>query len=162
MILNLNRRLRGLDSSKLPKNSPVNWTITIWFYYIFTTLVAEIAFSNLLAATKRFFRQMMKKEEKISQLQNDLQESMKQLTIIKGILPKVTEERDMMWQEVKQCTEKNMLLNSEVSILKKKIEALDEDVLLKEGQITILKDTLGSKSFDLLASPDRTHEFLLE
>lgn len=105
---------------------------------------------------------MIKKEEKIGQLQNDLQESMKELTIIKGILPKVTEERDMMWQEVKQYTEKNMLLNSEVNMLKKKIEVLDEDVLLKEGQITILKDSLGSKSFDLLASPDRTHEFLLE
>lgn len=105
---------------------------------------------------------MIKKEEKMGQLQNDLQESMKELTITKGILPKVTEERDMMWQEVKQYTEKNMLLNSEVNMLKKKIEALDEDVLLKEGQITILKDSLGSKSFDLLESPDRTHEFLLE
>lgn len=106
--------------------------------------------------------QMIKKEEKINQLETELEESTKELTIVNGILPKVTEERDMMWQEVKQYTEQNMLLNSEVNILKRKIEALDEDVLLKEGQITILKDSLGRKSFDLLASPDRTHEFLLE
>jgi len=46
--------------------------------------------------------------------------------------------------------------------LKKKIEALEEDILLKEGQITILKDTLGSRPFDLLGSPSCTREFLLE
>ncbi|KNA07662.1 hypothetical protein SOVF_169820 [Spinacia oleracea] len=106
--------------------------------------------------------QMMKKDDRMNELQNDLQESVKELSIIRGILPKVTEERDIMWEEVKHYTEKNMLLNSEVNMLKKKTDALEEDVLLKEGQITILKDSLGSKSFDLLASPDRTHEFLLE
>lgn len=94
-------------------------------------------------------------------LQSDLQESTKELTVTRGILPKVSEERDMMWEEVKKYNEKNMLLNSEVNLLKKKIETLDEEVLFKEGQITILKDTLGSKPFDLLASPDNTREFLL-
>ncbi|KAM1367749.1 hypothetical protein ACFX2H_001148 [Malus domestica] len=55
----------------------------------------------------------------------------------------------MMWEEVKKYNEKNMLLNSEVNMLKNKIETLDEDILLKEGQITILKDTIGrNKSFD--------------
>ncbi|XVE75290.1 hypothetical protein DITRI_Ditri12bG0082900 [Diplodiscus trichospermus] len=107
--------------------------------------------------------QMLKKDEKISRLQNDLQESMKELSILQGILPKVSQERDLMWEEVKQYSEKNMLLNSEVNVLKKKIEALDEDVLLKEGQITILKDTISkNKAFDLLGSPDSTREFLLE
>lgn len=67
-----------------------------------------------------------------------------------------------MWEEVKQCSEKNMLLNAEVNVLKKKIEALDEDLLLKEGQITILKDSLGNKPFDPFASLDSTREFLLE
>ncbi|KAK8987168.1 hypothetical protein V6N11_055480 [Hibiscus sabdariffa] len=107
--------------------------------------------------------QMLKKDDNISCLQNDLQESMKELTILRGILPKVSEERDLMWEEVKQYSEKNMLLNSEVDVLKKKIETLDEDVLLKEGQITILKDTLSNnKTFNLLGSPDLTREFLLE
>lgn len=77
-------------------------------------------------------------------------------------MPKVSEERDMMWDEVKQYSEKNMQLNVEVNALKKKIESLDEDILLKEGQITILKDTLGNKRFDLLGSPDSMREFLLE
>ncbi|MBA0725681.1 hypothetical protein Golax_022245 [Gossypium laxum] len=107
--------------------------------------------------------QMLKKDDNISRLQNDLQESMKELSILRGILPKVSEERDLMWEEVKQYSEKNMLLNSEIEVLKKKIETLDEDILLKEGQITILKDTLSNnKSFNLLGSPDLTREFLLE
>ncbi|XVF75449.1 hypothetical protein PTKIN_Ptkin13bG0189800 [Pterospermum kingtungense] len=106
---------------------------------------------------------IMKKDEKISSLQDELQESMKELNILRGILPKVSQERDLMWEEVKQYNEKNMLLNSEVNVLKKKIEALDEDILLKEGQITILKDTISNnKTFNLLGGPDSTTDFLLE
>ncbi|EEF37315.1 ATP binding protein, putative [Ricinus communis] len=123
------------------------------------------AMDNLSCAShklKDFELQMQKKDENVSRLRSDLQESLKELTVIRGILPKVSEERDLMWEEVKQYNEKNMLLNSELNILKKKIEALDEDILLKEGQITILKDTLGSKPFDLLASPDHMQEFLLK
>lgn len=81
---------------------------------------------------------------------------------MRGILPKVSEERDLMWEKVKQCSEQNMLLNSEVNVLKKKIEALDEDIDVKDGQITILKESLSKKSFDdLLGSPDSMHEFWL-
>ncbi|CAM8968050.1 unnamed protein product [Rhodiola kirilowii] len=106
--------------------------------------------------------QNLKKDENISQIQNDLQKSTEELKIIKGILPKVSDERDLMWEEVKQYSEKNMLLNAEINALKKKIEALDEDVLLKEGQISILKDSLGRKPFDLLGSPNLAREFLLD
>ncbi|XP_073036833.1 uncharacterized protein [Primulina eburnea] len=102
--------------------------------------------------------QMMKKDEIIDQLEGDLQENKKELAIVKGILPKVSDERDLMWDNVKQYSEQNMLLNSEINAMRKKIEALDEDILLKEGQITILKDSIG-KPFDLLASPDSTDNF---
>jgi chromosome segregation ATPase len=106
---------------------------------------------------------MLKKDENVDRLQSDLQASAKELATTKGILAKVSQERDIMWEEVKQFKEKNMLLNSEINVLKKKIEALEEDILLKEGQITILKDTLGSRPFDLLgSSPSCTREFLLE
>lgn len=104
---------------------------------------------------------MIKKDENIKRLQNELQDCKKELSIMRGILPKVSEERDLMWEEVKQYSEKTMLLNCEVNALKKKIEGLDEDILVKEGQITILKDTIG-KPFDLLASPDSSREFLLD
>uniref|UniRef100_A0A2P2ISV3 DUF7653 domain-containing protein n=1 Tax=Rhizophora mucronata TaxID=61149 RepID=A0A2P2ISV3_RHIMU len=123
------------------------------------------ALDSLSSGTHKFKDlelQMLKKDENISQLQSNLQECSKELTMFKGILPRVSEERDLMWEEVKQYNEKNMLLNSEVNLLKKKIEALDEDILLKEGQITILKDSLGNRPFDLLASPDSTQDFLLK
>ncbi|KAK1360915.1 hypothetical protein POM88_045389 [Heracleum sosnowskyi] len=44
--------------------------------------------------------QMMKKDESISRLRSDLQECTKELTIMKGIQPKVSEERDALWEEV--------------------------------------------------------------
>lgn len=97
----------------------------------------------------------------MNRLEDDLHKSMKQLKAVKGILPEVSKERDLMWEEVKQYNEKNMQLNSEVNMLKKKIETLDEEMLLKEGQITILKDTLGNTSFNLLASSDSSLKFLL-
>lgn len=106
--------------------------------------------------------QMLKKDDNINRLQSDLQESTKELTVVRGILPKISEERDLMWKEVKQYNERNMLLYSEVGMLKKKVEALDEELLIKEGQITILKDTIGSRPFDILGSPDSSREFLLQ
>ncbi|KAF8021928.1 hypothetical protein BT93_G2155 [Corymbia citriodora subsp. variegata] len=123
------------------------------------------ALDNLSCVTHKFKDlelQMLKKDDRISELENDLQDARKEMGVLRGILPKVSQERDLMWEEVKQYSEKNMLLNSEISMLKKKIDGLDEDILVKEGQITILKDSLGSKPFDLLASPDFTREFLLE
>ncbi|XP_050211129.1 uncharacterized protein LOC126661343 [Mercurialis annua] len=124
------------------------------------------AMDNLSCAghkLKDFELQMQKKDESIIRLENDLQESLKELTVIRSILPKVSEERDSMWEELKRYNEKNMLLNSEVNSLKKKIDTLDEDILLKEGEITILKDTLRSnRTFDLLASPDYGNDFLLK
>ncbi|KAI3705177.1 hypothetical protein L1987_75411 [Smallanthus sonchifolius] len=121
------------------------------------------AMDNLSCIThkmKDLEMQVFKKDESIYHLQNNLQECKKELSIVNGILPKVSEERDMMWEEVKQYSEKNMLLSAEVGMLKKKVETLDEEVLLKEGQITILKDALG-KPFDLLSSPVPSEGFLL-
>lgn len=107
--------------------------------------------------------QMLKKDEDMTLIQGDLQECMKELTATRGILPKVTEERDLMWEEVKQYSERNMLLNCEVNLLKKKIESLDEDILIKEGQITILKDSIVNKPFDILFnSPTSVKEFTLQ
>ncbi|CAH9091359.1 unnamed protein product [Cuscuta epithymum] len=107
--------------------------------------------------TKNLELQVIKKDENIKKLENDLDECIKELTAVKGILPKVTHERDMLWEDVKQYSENNMLLNSENNVLKKRIETLDEEVLVKEGQISILKDALD-KPIDLLSSP---REFLV-
>ena len=90
---------------------------------------------------------MLKKDESIKQLQSDLQECRKKLTKKQGKLPQVSATRDHLREQVKQY-EQNVLLNSQVNILNKKIEVLEEDILLKEGQITILKDSLKKPSPD--------------
>ncbi|PHT26978.1 hypothetical protein CQW23_33415 [Capsicum baccatum] len=90
--------------------------------------------------------EVLKKDENINQLTNDLQECMKELGVVKGILPKVFQERDFMWEEVKSYSEMNMLLNYEINMLKKKVDTFDEDILMKEGQITILKDWIKNLS----------------
>ncbi|CAN1237641.1 hypothetical protein LINGRAPRIM_LOCUS1931 [Linum grandiflorum] len=122
------------------------------------------AMDNLSCVThklKDFEIQMCKKDENARQLEHDVEESMKEMSVTKGMLQKVTEERDMVWEEVKQYSEKNMLLNSEVGVLKKKMENLEEEILEKEGQISILKDSLRKRPFDLLADLDSSDGFLL-
>ncbi|KAG2332421.1 hypothetical protein Bca4012_017992 [Brassica carinata] len=107
--------------------------------------------------------QMAKKDENVKRLETNLQEASKQLASMKVALPKVFEEREEMCKEVNDCRKRNMDLESEKEMLKKEVERLEEDTLLKEGQITILKDTLGTKHFDLLSSPDFSYnEFLVQ
>ncbi|XP_010517268.1 PREDICTED: girdin-like [Camelina sativa] len=104
--------------------------------------------------------QMVKKDENINRLENNLQEAAKDL----ATLPKVLEEREEMWKEVRECRKQNMDLESEKEMLKSKVEKLEEDTLFKEGQITILKDSLGSRHFDLLlSSPEFSYnDFLVQ
>lgn len=73
----------------------------------------------------------------------------------------MTEERDLSWQESKQLRRNINIMQNEVVSLKKKIEALDEDILLKEGQITILQDSID-KPFDIICSPRSMREFDME
>ena len=106
---------------------------------------------NGLILTVFSIEQMIKKDGTINELQGDVRSYDEELTKTRGILSKVTQERDLMWQEVKEYSEKNMLLNREVELLKKKTEALEEDTLFKDGQISILKDNLNKlKSCNIL------------
>ncbi|XP_057536796.1 uncharacterized protein LOC130814659 isoform X2 [Amaranthus tricolor] len=104
--------------------------------------------------------QMIKKDGTIIELQGDIRLYDEELTKTLGVLSKVTQERDLMWQEVKEYSEKNMLLNREVESLKKKIEALEEDTLFKDGHISILKESLNkAKSYDILFDSEQANEF---
>ncbi|KAF3647743.1 hypothetical protein T459_28821 [Capsicum annuum] len=87
-------------------------------------------------------KKVLKKDKNIYQLTNDLQECIKELGVVKAILPKVFQERDFMWEKVKSYSEINMLLNYEINILKRNIDTLNKDFLMKEGQITILNDLI--------------------
>lgn len=66
-----------------------------------------------------------------------------------------------MREEMKQLQKTNMLMDNEVSHLRKKIENLDEEMLIKEGQISILKDSL-EKPFDTIYSHIAAKKFILE
>ncbi|CAH8385047.1 unnamed protein product [Eruca vesicaria subsp. sativa] len=98
--------------------------------------------------------QMLKKDENINRLELNLQEAAKDITSLKTVLPKVSDERDQIWRELRQCCEKNMLLSSENETLRVTIDKLEERVLEKEGEITILQDTIGSKHRNIFSSPD--------
>lgn len=104
---------------------------------------------------------MLKKDESINQIQQDLQDSMKELSALRGTLKTVTEERDIVWQEANNLRKTNMRMLEDAHSLRRKIEALDEDILLKEGQISILKDSL-EKPFDIICSPKSLKEFDME
>lgn len=105
--------------------------------------------------------QVSKKAESINEMEQDLQESAKELTALRGTLKTVSEERDLSWQEVKQLRRNVSIMQNEVVALKKKIESLDEDILVKEGQISILQDSMN-KPFDIICSPRSLREFDME
>ncbi|CAD6216568.1 unnamed protein product [Miscanthus lutarioriparius] len=107
---------------------------------------------------KQLELQVSKKDESINEIQQDFQESAKELAALRGTLKTVTEERDLSWQEAKQLRRNISIMQNEVVSLKKKIEALDEDILVKEGQITILQDSID-KPFDIICSPRSMREF---
>ncbi|KAG2324972.1 hypothetical protein Bca4012_039464 [Brassica carinata] len=98
--------------------------------------------------------QMLKKEENMNRLERNLEEAAKDITSLKTVLPKVSDERDQVWRELRQCCEKNMLLSSENETLRGTIDGLEVKVLEKEGEITILQDTIGSKHHNIFSRPD--------
>lgn len=53
-------------------------------------------------------------------------------------------------------------MQNETASLKKKIEALEEDILVKEGQISILQDNIKNPQLDFICSPRSVKEFGLE
>lgn len=110
---------------------------------------------------KQLELQISKKDESINEIQQDFQEAAKELAALRGTLRTVTEERDLSWQEAQQLRRSIGIMQNEVVSLKKKIEALDEDILLKEGQITILQDSID-KPFDIICSPRSMREFDME
>ncbi|KAF0907589.1 hypothetical protein E2562_018396 [Oryza meyeriana var. granulata] len=106
--------------------------------------------------------QGLKKDETISQVQLDFQESAKELSALRGTLKAVTEERDLLWQEAKQLRKTISVMQNETASLKKKTEALEEDILVKDGQISILQDNINKPQLDFICSPRSMKEFDME
>lgn len=104
---------------------------------------------------------MLKKDETVTRLHQELHTSMKDLNAVQSMLQYVSTEKDELWEEVKRLRKTNAILENEISCLRKKIESLDEDILLKEGQISILRDSIG-KPHDTIYGVKGMKEFILE
>ncbi|PWZ04509.1 hypothetical protein Zm00014a_003999 [Zea mays] len=89
----------------------------------------------------------------IEQLQSDLASSFRIQDVMRNEIQRVQNELSCITHKAKQLE-----LQNEVVSLKKKIEALDEDILVKEGQITILQDSID-KPFNIICSPSSMQEF---
>jgi peptidoglycan hydrolase CwlO-like protein len=74
----------------------------------------------------------------------------------------VTDERDLSWQEAKQLRRTTTVMQNEIGSLKKKIESLEEDILVKEGQISILQDNIYKPPLDFICSPTTMKQFGME
>ncbi|RCV45041.1 hypothetical protein SETIT_9G421400v2 [Setaria italica] len=112
--------------------------------------------------------QVSKKDGTISQIEQDYQESDKELTALRCMLKTVNDERDVSWQESEQLRRTVNGLQNEVASLKQKITSLNEDILLKEseillreGEISILQDSID-KPFDIICSPQSMKQFGME
>lgn len=118
--------------------------------------------SCLTHKTKEMQLQILRKDDSINQLEHALQESTQESTATRSILLKVSEERDRLWEQLKTSSEKIMLLDLEATSNKKTIEALDEDIHVKDGQITILEETLRNKPFCIVCSSNSMDRFTVK
>ncbi|KMZ57022.1 hypothetical protein ZOSMA_8G01710 [Zostera marina] len=110
--------------------------------------------SNLNHKVKDLELQMLIKNENLNQLKHEYEECAMELGVSRDTLPLLSKDRDSLREEVKKLEVMDTRLNDEVCCLKKKIETLEEDILIKEGQISILKDGLQNKSFHILGLLD--------
>ncbi|KAG7031838.1 hypothetical protein SDJN02_05879, partial [Cucurbita argyrosperma subsp. argyrosperma] len=110
-------------------------------------LEAETLFSRLLK------EKLYSKELEVEQLQAELVTAVRGNDILKCEIQNVMDSLSCLTHTMKYLELQDYL---------SKLQALEENILLKEGQITILKDTLGSKSIEFLAPPSSTWEFRLQ
>jgi chromosome segregation ATPase len=115
-----------------------------------------------------FNLQVLKKAESIKQIQQDFQESAKELNALRCALKSVSDERDSLWQETKHLRNTVSDLQNDVALFKQKIKSLDEDIqlkegeiLLREGEISILRDSID-RPFDIICSPRSLKQFDME
>lgn len=84
-------------------------------------------------------RQIDNKEEVIEVLQEDLEKHGKEVNDLQNELPRVRKQRDEMRKEAEDMSREALRLTLELTELRKVAEKLEEDVMLKEGQISILR-----------------------
>lgn len=110
----------------------------------------------------------MEKDEIISQIEHEHQESAKKLSSLQCTLKNVSDERDALCQESKQLRNTVSALQKDVASLKQKIKSLNEDIqlkeremLLREGELSILKDSIN-RPIGYLCNPRSMKQFDME
>ena len=112
--------------------------------------------------------QVLNKDKDINQIQQDFQDSAKELIALQCTLKSVSDERDALCQETKHLRKTVSALQNDVASFKQKIKSLDEDIqlkegeiLLREGEISILRDSID-RPFDIICSPRSMKQFDME
>uniref|UniRef100_A0ACD5YLI7 Uncharacterized protein n=1 Tax=Avena sativa TaxID=4498 RepID=A0ACD5YLI7_AVESA len=118
--------------------------------------------------SKCFEVELLKKDDSINQIQQEFQDSAKELTALRCTLKSVTDERDALWQEKKHLRKSVGALQNDIASFKHKIKSLDEDIqlkegeiLLREGEISILRDSID-RPFNVICSPLSMKQFDME
>lgn len=92
-----------------------------------------------------FFLQSEDQKEKIKNLQTDVEGHVKELCKLKDQLPRIKKERDDLSLEAEQMGREALRLSTEVEALRRKVHELDEDVMVRDGQISILCNSLDDR-----------------
>lgn len=83
--------------------------------------------------------QVKQKEEIISSWKPEKQGYLQDISNLRETLPQVERERDEMRAEADEIGREALRMSAEVEVLRRKVAQLEEDVLVKEGQISILR-----------------------
>ncbi|KAJ3704186.1 hypothetical protein LUZ61_007891 [Rhynchospora tenuis] len=104
--------------------------------------------SCLTYKTRGLEDEISEKKERLNQLQEELQETVKELTTTRSNLKTAMEEKDYAYHELAGLRKANNNLTNDITSLHKRIESLEEDSMVKDGQIDILKERIKNPMGD--------------
>ena len=112
----------------------------IWLYLRAWMHILTLHFSWLVLQSED-------QKEKIKNLQTDVEGHVKELCKLKDQLPRIKKERDDLSLEAEQMGREALRLSTEVEALRRKVHELDEDVMVRDGQISILCNSLDDREW---------------
>lgn len=101
---------------------------------------------NLLAATANqvtaLEQQLAERDQKIKLQESRLEELKEETNQNRGEVGRLSKERDEIQKEAEAMSREALRTSMEVEVLRRRIHQLDEDVLVRDGQICILRGSL--------------------
>ncbi|KAJ7514968.1 hypothetical protein O6H91_23G067100 [Diphasiastrum complanatum] len=86
--------------------------------------------------------QLSRKEEKAEFLQAEYDRIQQELLRLRKDLFKVSRQRDDVQREAEDLGREALRMSAEVEVLRRKVNQLEEDIMLKDGQLAILQGSL--------------------